>query len=86
MGCNLKNIYRVLNVAFEDLGTAKDSDLIVAIGNTGCGKSTMLSSIIFGPNSLHKTTISEKKMIQTRDRKTKTTITKEKIIKKVVID
>jgi len=69
--CDLKNIYKVLNVAFEDLGEAKDANLVVAIGNTGCGKSTMLTSILFGPDALHKTTVTEQRTIQTRDRKTR---------------
>ena len=51
----LKSIYDVLVVAFESLGVAKDANLVVAIGNTGSGKSTMLSSIIYGTESLHVT-------------------------------
>lgn len=51
----LKSIYDVLVVAFEQLGVAKDANLVVAIGNTGSGKSTMLSSIIYGSDSLHET-------------------------------
>lgn len=29
-----------------------DCNLILAIGNTGCGKSTMMTSIMFGTDSL----------------------------------
>ena len=47
----------MLVTAFEQLGIANDANLVVAIGNTGSGKSTMLSSIIFGPDSLHVTDI-----------------------------
>ena len=50
LGCNLKNIYRVLQVAFKRLDPAKGANLVVAVGNTGCGKSTMLTSILFGPD------------------------------------
>ena len=35
----------------------KDGDLIVAIGNTGCGKSTMLTSLIYGCDSLKESRI-----------------------------
>ena len=34
--------------------------MIVAVGNTGCGKSTMLSSIIYGPDSLYEKKFTEK--------------------------
>lgn len=52
--CNLKNIHKVLEVAFKRLDPAKGANLVVAVGNTGCGKSTMLTSILFGPDSLVK--------------------------------
>ena len=52
--CNLVNLYRVLQVAFEKLGPAKDANLVVAVGNTGCGKSTMLTSILYGSDALEK--------------------------------
>lgn len=50
--CNLSNIANVVREAFESLDAIDDHDLILAIGNTGCGKSTMLSSILFGTESL----------------------------------
>lgn len=31
---------------------SKDQDVVLAIGTTGCGKSTMLNSLIWGPESL----------------------------------
>ena len=30
------------------------------MGVTGCGKSTMLNSLIYGPDKMHKTKITEK--------------------------
>ena len=84
--CNLQNIYKVLQVAFETLSPAKDANLVVAVGNTGCGKSTMLSSIIFGPDCLQKTQISVEKVVMKRDRKTKQMKEEVKTIKKWVID
>ena len=66
MNCKLKSIYEVLRAAFDTLAPAKDANLVVAIGNTGCGKSTMLSSIIYGPDSLHHTQIEEQVKVTRR--------------------
>ena len=52
--CNLRNIYRVLSAAFKQLSPAHGADLVVAVGNTGCGKSTMLTSVLFGADALEK--------------------------------
>ena len=79
MPVKLKSIYEVLIVAFEQLGVAKDADLVVAIGNTGSGKSTMLSSIIYGPDALH---ITEIEQTYTKKVRGKETIAKRK--KKVI--
>lgn len=84
--CNLLNIYRVLQVAFEKLEPAKDANLVVAVGNTGCGKSTMLSSILFGSDSLERKQIAVEKVVMKRDRKTKQMREEIKTIKKWVID
>ena len=56
----------MLSAAFDTLAPAKNADLVVAIGNTGCGKSTMLSSVIFGPDSLHHTQIEEQVKVMRR--------------------
>lgn len=50
--CNLINLALVLLNIYEQLDRTNDQDLILAVGNTGCGKSTMLSSLIFGPENL----------------------------------
>ena len=84
--CELKNLHRVLQVAFDKLGPAKDADIVVAVGNTGCGKSTMLSSILFGSDSHEKKQISVEKTIMKRDRRTKQMKEELKVIKKWVID
>lgn len=52
----LRNIADILEVALSMTKGAtdkhKDDTLVLALGNTGCGKSTMLSSLIFGPENL----------------------------------
>ena len=62
---NLGNIRRVL-IQFEKMNLLKgvdtyDTDLCVTIGNTGCGKSTMLNSLCFGPESLKETFLKNEK-------------------------
>lgn len=50
---NLSNLVNVLNKAYQLVQTgAKGGDLLVCLGNTGCGKSTMLTSLIFGTDAL----------------------------------
>lgn len=41
----------------SDLDIIKNGNLVLVVGNTGCGKSTMLSSLIYGPDALQKTAI-----------------------------
>jgi hypothetical protein len=65
-----------LKLVFDELEAAKGADLVLAIGNTGCGKSTMLSSIVYGPGHLSEV----KKDIEIETKKGK------KKIKKTVID
>lgn len=50
--------------AFKSLNVINNEDMIVTLGNTGCGKSTMLSSILFGPESLHIVKQGPKKLIE----------------------
>lgn len=49
-----ENIINVLRGAFEGLEQVNDEDIVVAIGNTGVGKSTMLMSLIYGPQCLEE--------------------------------
>lgn len=48
-----------LHQAFKKFEIANDADIVLAVGNTGCGKSTMLSSLIDGPNSLQTKILKE---------------------------
>lgn len=49
----------VLHEAFKRFEVADDADVVLAVGNTGCGKSTMLTSLIDGPNSLQTKILKE---------------------------
>lgn len=51
----LYEIVSILKAAFLNLDHIWDEDLIIVLGNTGCGKSTMINSLLFGPDSLHET-------------------------------
>jgi len=51
---NLKNI---LDLGFRKLDENKCKNLTLVLGGTGCGKSTMLSSMIVGAQNLEHTKI-----------------------------
>ena len=44
----------------------KDRDIIVAVGMTGSGKSTILQALIHGTDSLEQITIGKKKVIESK--------------------
>ena len=50
--CTMINLAMALKLVFDELEAADGADLVLAIGNTGCGKSTMLTSIVYGPGHL----------------------------------
>lgn len=52
MHCNLENIVTILEEAFKFLQKIEGKNIILAVGNTGCGKSTMLTSLMYGPEAL----------------------------------
>ena len=52
----LDNLYGYLKESFKYISVVKDSPCIIALGNTGCGKSTMFNSLIYGPECLKKKT------------------------------
>lgn len=41
-----------LVMAKENLELLKDGNVVLMLGNTGCGKSTILSSLVYGPQNL----------------------------------
>lgn len=52
LSINLYNLIRCLRDAFKGLNIIKGTDIVMAIGNTGVGKSTMLTSLVFGKEKL----------------------------------
>ena len=52
MKTSLLNLVVVIHEISQKLPQAKDQDVVLAIGSTGCGKSTMLNAILWGPESL----------------------------------
>lgn len=48
----LDNLVMILEEGYKTLSEVNNANLILAIGSTGCGKSTMLTSLIFGPDAL----------------------------------
>ena len=51
---SLRNLVDLLEEAIEALKILKDEDVVLVLGNTGSGKSTMLSSLIYGPDTLEE--------------------------------
>ena len=72
----------VLQEGFKVLEKIRGANIVLVIGNTGSGKSTMLSSLLKGPDRLELKSISY--TIEIPDTDGKTTTTKKKT--KSVID
>ena len=54
---SLVSIKEVLQEGFKSLEKIRGGNVVLVIGNTGSGKSTMLSSLLRGPKTLEKKTI-----------------------------
>lgn len=52
MPLSVRALRSCLVKAFKALDLIRGHETILAVGNTGCGKSTMLTSLVFGPDSL----------------------------------
>lgn len=58
--CNLRNLITILVYAYQKLAKQKKFErLVLTIGDTGSGKSTLNNSLVFGSESLEVKTISE---------------------------
>ena len=60
MECTLANLVSILRWAFEQVRCVQNQDVVVALGNTGCGKSTMFTSLICGSQVLERKQLEEK--------------------------
>lgn len=49
---SLVGLAMILNEAFKRFHVVQDSDIVLAVGNTGCGKSTMLAALMDGASSM----------------------------------
>jgi ABC-type lipoprotein export system ATPase subunit len=76
----LENLVLILEEAFKTLKSVHSNHLILAVGNTGSGKSTMLTSLMFGSNALHETKVEYEIKVPELDGPTKTKIKKKKVI------
>lgn len=59
MECTLANLVSILRWAFEQVRCVQNQDVVVALGNTGCGKSTMFTSLIYGSQVLERKQLEE---------------------------
>lgn len=54
MECNFENLIPLLDLIFETFNMVDGADLLLSIGNKGCGKSTIINSLMYGPQSLEE--------------------------------
>lgn len=58
---DLNNITSVLGEAYKTLGQVEKKNIVVAVGNTACGKSTMLTSLVYGSDKLESKELVEER-------------------------
>lgn len=63
---SLVTICLVTSKAIEALGAIQEKETIVAIGDTGCGKSTILTALIYGVDDLEESKEGSKKVIKSK--------------------
>ena len=44
----------MLETLFKGLDEINNKNIVIALGDTGCGKSTMLTALVFGPEALEE--------------------------------
>ena len=52
MSKDFSTVVSICQQIFPVLKAAEGQNLVLALGNTGCGKSTMFNGLLFGPDSL----------------------------------
>ena len=57
MSLDLKNLVECLQQIFGMLTMFKNKDLVIPIGFTGSGKSTLMTSLVYGPEMLERKTL-----------------------------
>ena len=66
-GMNLQNIVETFKVASERIKHIEGKDIVVAVGDTGCGKTTLLRALIWGSQSLKQEKVAKKQVISSKD-------------------
>lgn len=64
LNLNLYELVRCLREAMNELMIVKDKDIVLSIGNTGTGKTTMINSLCFGSGNLELKNIVEKSKLK----------------------
>ena len=59
MDSNLSNLKTVLKLGIDKIACHKIDNAVLVIGNTGCGKSTILSALVYESKALELRTITE---------------------------
>ena len=54
MDCNFENLIPLLDLIFETFNMVEGADLLISVGNTGSGKSTMINSLMYGASTLEE--------------------------------
>lgn len=54
MECNFENLIPLLDLIFETFRIIEGADLLVSVGNSGCGASTMMNALMYGPEALEE--------------------------------
>lgn len=80
MECSLTNLVGILKWAFEKVKCVEGQDVVVALGNTGCGKSTMFTSLIYGSDALELKVLEETVKEKMRDGTFQEKIAKRQVI------
>lgn len=79
MECNFENLIPLLDLIFETFNMVDGSDLVLSIGNNGCGKSTMINSLMYGAQSLEEKQLEfQVKGLKGRMKKVKRTVIEQK--------
>ena len=88
----LRYIVKVLELAFKAIDERSKGDLVIVLGQTGDGKSTMLASLMYGAGALEEVETKQKVMVEKCDNRGKQIIKdgvpqfKSKMMKTKVID
>ena len=82
LGLSLGNVVQVLQtvLAHNPIQKIEGADLILAVGNTGSGKSTLFTSRAFGIDALEEVLHEEKVYMKQADGSTKERVKKKKVL------